>query len=590
MSLFQEAHIGPELRSFLKHIFQKNTGLAGVNRRIEALCGIVSFFETDADRAVFARHLTEAHALLPGDDRTAYGDFQTRADLAERVVDLMKQRSGAPQVLIEPTFGKGAFIVAALKAFPELEWVVGIEIYKPYVWATKLAILQYFLEHPYQKPPRIELIHQDVFKVDFQRISQKSFGKRVLALGNPPWVTNAQLGAMDAANLPPKKNFRKLSGLDALTGKSNFDIGESIVLMLLQAFQQQPGSMAFLVKNTVIKNLLFEQQSRHLRIGRLEQYAIDAQKAFGASVEASLLVCDFDHTPAMQCTRTDWEASKPVSIRYGWEGSKFVSDLEKYCRVQAFDGACPLEWRQGLKHDCAAVMELERVGDHFASAADPKISIEDDLVFGLLKSSDLKGNWIAKARRYTIVTQRKIGQDTSYIRERYPLTYRYLSAHWERFARRKSSIYQNKPPFSIFGIGDYAFLPYKVAISGLYKMPVFSLVLPENGKPLMLDDTCYFIGFEQYSPAAIAFALLNAPLTAELLEAITFADAKRRFTKEILQRIDLVAIARAVPFSQIQAICRAFRLERIPCEQDYTEFLDSLSPQTSPASAQLALF
>lgn len=528
--------------------------------------------------------------MLPGDDRAAYGDFQTRADLAERVVGLMKQRSGAPQVLIEPTFGKGAFIVAALEAFPELEWVIGIEIYKPYVWAAKLAILQYFLERPHQKPPRIELIHQDVFKVDFQCVSQKSSGKRVLVLGNPPWVTNAQLGAMDAANLPLKKNFRKLNGLDALTGKSNFDIGESIVLMLLQAFQHQPGSMAFLVKNTVIKNLLFEQQSRRLRIGRVEQYAIDAQKGFGASVEASLLVCDFDHTPAMQCTRSDWEASKPVSIRYGWERSKFVSDLEKYCRVQAFDGACPLEWRQGLKHDCATVMELKRVGEHFASTADPSVCIEDDLVFGLLKSSDLKGGCIAKAKRYTIVTQRRIGQDTSYIQQMYPLTYRYLSAHWERFARRKSSIYQNKPPFSIFAIGDYAFLPYKVAISGLYKMAVFSLVLPENGKPLMLDDTCYFIGFEQYNPAAIVFALLNAPPTAELLEAITFTDAKRRFTKETLQRIDLHAIARAVPFPQIQAICRAACLEGIPCEQDYTEFLNNLSPQTSPASVQLALF
>ncbi len=237
MRRIKEAHIGHDLHCFLERIFQENTELVGVNQCIKALCGIVSFFETDADRAAFARHLTEAHALLPGDDRAAYGDFQTRADLAERVVGLMKQRSGAPQVLIEPTFGKGAFIVAALKAFPELEWVIGIEIYKPYVWAAKLAILQYFLERPHQKPPRIELIHQDVFKVDFQRVSQKSSGKRVLVLGNPPWVTNAQLGAVDAANLPLKKNFRKLNGLDALTGKSNFDIGESIVLMLLQAFQ-----------------------------------------------------------------------------------------------------------------------------------------------------------------------------------------------------------------------------------------------------------------------------------------------------------------------------------------------------------------
>lgn len=122
--------------------------------------------------------------------------------------------------------------------------------------------------------------------------------------------------------------------------------------------------------------------------------------------------------------------------------------------------------------------------------------------------------------------------------------------------------------FSIFGIGDYSFLPYKVAISGLYKSPIFTLVMPEKGKPLMLDDTCYFIGFEKFSDAAIAFALLNHPFVTGLLNAITFSDAKRTFTKDVLMRIDLSLVAEAVSFGEIEAFFSTFDRERVLNESD----------------------
>ena len=45
-----------------------------------------------------------------------------------------------------------------------------------------------------------------------------------LVLGNPPWVTNAELGLLKNSNLPIKSNFQGHKGLEALTGKANFDI------------------------------------------------------------------------------------------------------------------------------------------------------------------------------------------------------------------------------------------------------------------------------------------------------------------------------------------------------------------------------
>jgi len=170
------------------------------------------------------------------------------------------------------------------------------------------------------------------------------------------------------------------------------------------------------------------------------------------------------------------------------------------------------------------------------------VVIEDELVFGLLKSSDLKNTVINETRKYTIVTQSKVGQETNYIKHQFPATYKYLYKHLSVFQSRKSRIYKGKPLFSIFGIGDYSFKPYKVAISGLYKTFHFTLVLPQNDKPVMLDDTCYFIGFENIEYAVYAIILLNSPRTEDFLRSITFPDAKRVFTKDILMRIDLLKL------------------------------------------------
>ena len=189
-------------------------------------------------------------------------------------------------------------------------------------------------------------------------------------------------------------------------------------------------------------------------------------------------------------------------------------------------------------------MELDKKNGHYTNGLEEQFNIEEGLVFGFLKSSDLKNSIINQTRKYTIVTQRKVGQETTYIKTNFPKTYQYLVDHKDYFESRKSSIYNNKPSFSIFGIGDYSFKPFKVAISGLYKTYHFTLVMPQNNKPVMLDDTCYFIGFDIIEYAVYTLLLLNSDNTKKLLQSITFPDAKRTFTKDLLMRIDLLALAK----------------------------------------------
>lgn len=86
-----------------------------------------------------------------------------------------------------------------------------------------------------------------------------------------------------------------------MTGKGNFDIGEYITMMMFDAFQNSNGHFAFLVKNSVIKNVVFDQEQRKYKIADLQKLTIDSKKEFNVSVEASLLYCKLNNTPQFVC-------------------------------------------------------------------------------------------------------------------------------------------------------------------------------------------------------------------------------------------------------------------------------------------------
>jgi hypothetical protein len=531
---------------FLETLLKDVLDFTIANDRIFDRAGIKDFFQNQED-------FLSAKNTISGDhhaekiDRTEYGDFQTNGTLALSIAEHLRSNRANPEIVIEPTCGKGAFILAALRSFTEVKKIFAIEIHKPYVWEAKFNILEFAIDHPARARPEITIYHSNIFDFDFTGIASQCFSKEILVIGNPPWVTSSQLGTLESVNLPAKSNFKNHSGLDAITGKGNFDIGEHITLMMLQSFENVNGQLALLVKNSVVKNIVFHQKQRAYKISEVRKYNIDSKREFNASVEASLFTCKLNTQSESNCGEFDFYHHKNPIRAFGWVGDKFVSNVEHYESTREIDGICQFEWRQGVKHDCSAVMELDRINGYFTNARADKIHLEEGLVYGMLKSSDLKDAVISKTRKYTIITQKKIGQETRYIKDEFPRTYEYLLANISRFEIRKSGIYRNKPPFSIFGIGDYSFKPYKVSISGLYKNISFNLILPQHDKPIMLDDTCYFLGFDSLEFAAYTLILLNSKTSKAFLQSITFPDAKRTFTKDILMRVDLLKLSQIVP-------------------------------------------
>ena len=509
------------------------------NSYIHSLSGIKDYFASEAEKEEFVCNYKESWNNV-AEDRASYGDWQTPRSLAVKICKRYADRFGCPDIVIEPTCGLGAFVIAALDQFPGLKEIHGIEINDDYVRRLKQEILERSLAKKISSFPDIYIHTADFFSFDFSDIFVKAekIGCHLALLGNPPWVTNSRQGRFESGNIPVKKNEAGLRGIDAITGRSNFDISEFIILKLLDMAENCRGGISILLKNSVVRNLVSKQVRAPKPIEDLRQYNIDAAGEFDVAVEASCFSARMGDKPSCRCGIYDFYSEGHIRD-YGWVDGAFVSDIELYRENSRFDGISTYVWRSGIKHDCADVLELESTEDGFINKLGERVDVEEDMVYPLLKSSDISRFRNDGFRRFILVPQRNPGDDTSMLKETYPLAYSYLERHQAYFERRKSSIYKGKDRFGIFGIGEYSFKPVKILVSSLYKDFNFCLVSSEGAVPVMVDDTCYQLDFDSYDEASAVFSALMSHEMQSLLRSLAFLDGKRVITKSLLMRLDL---------------------------------------------------
>lgn len=469
--------------------------------------------------------------------KVEFGDFQTPPALAQEVCSLLIQQAIEADAVLEPTCGVGAFLIAAGAAFPRAR-LLGWDINADYVAQTKAALKQS------GAGKRATVGVEDFFAHDWEAELVNTPGA-LLVLGNLPWVTNATVSGMNGSNLPAKENFQGFRGIEARTGKSNFDISEWMLIRLVQALRGRSATIAMLCKTGTARKLLRFAWQNDGGIAAASLYRIDAKKHFGASVDACLLLAKTGATGPAEAKVFESLSATRSETSLGLAGQDLVSDIRAYRRLKHLEGLCPYQWRSGVKHDCASVMELRRSDGHgLENKLGEHVNIEPDYLFPLLKCSDLANDRL-DPERFVVVTQRRVGEDTSGIAKSAPRTWRYLDSHRRLFEARKSSIYSSRMPFALFGIGDYAFTPWKVAVSGLHRTPHFALIGPVDGKPVLFDDTSYFLPFQDEREARIVAEILNSEECQEFLASLTFTDSKRPITVELLQRLNLRALAEA---------------------------------------------
>jgi methylase of polypeptide subunit release factors len=467
-----------------------------------------------------------------------FGDFQTPAPLAEKVCALLAVLGVEPASIVEPTCGRGAFIFAAADRWPSAAAVVGLDLNPSHLSvARQCADLR-------SDASRIRIECSDFFTTDWPALV-RSLPDPILLVGNPPWVTNADVARLGGSNVPAKSNFQGHNGLDAITGKANFDISEWMLIKLAEALNRRDGVLGMLVKTAVARKMLFHYWKSGQSFADASIYRIDAAAHFDAAVDASLVVLKFgrQQTSARAHVYGQLSQAIPPVATIGLVGDTLIADLDAYEQAQHLGGGSSLKWRSGIKHDCSKVMELRAKQGQLRNGLGEIVELETDFLLPMLKTSEVAGGKGDTCTRWMVVPQRRIGASTAEIAEVAPKTWAYLQSHLSLFARRQSSIYRGRPEFSIFGVGAYSFSPWKVAISGMYKVLRFVKVGPYDGKPVVFDDTTNFLPCPSEASATLLLSMLESSFAKTFYRAFVFWDSKRPITVELLARLNLHALA-----------------------------------------------
>ncbi len=465
--------------------------------------------------------------------KVEFGDFQTPPGLAREVCRLLAHSDLSPSSILEPTCGKGAFLDAALQAFPGTTAVRGFDCNPDHVRVSQAAVL----DHP---GARVE--QGDFFRVNWDDVLFE-LPDPILVVGNPPWVTNAAVGSLRGANLPHKANIDGLRGIEALTGRSNFDISEWMLRETMRWLDGRVGVMAVLCKTAVARKVLYFSWSKLAQIESAAVYRINAIQEFGASVDACLLVVRLKPgSRTRECDVYETLRSATPLSRFGMREDRLVADLEAYDRLSFLYCDGLVGWRSGVKHDCSRVFELSGKQGALINGFGEQVSIEADVVFPLLKSSDVAHG--REPRKFVLIPHRSMTESPQDLERRAPLAWKYLLSYSDILSKRGSSIYRKRPPFSIFGIGRYSLTAWKVAISGLYKNLRFSRRGPYDGRPIAFDDTCYLFPCDSEEECDVLYELVTSSAATEFWLSLVFWDSKRPITAKLLNLLDLAVLAK----------------------------------------------
>ena len=181
--------------------------------------------------------------------RLKFGDFQTPSALAKAVCKLLSAGGIIPASLLEPTCGLGSLLFAAMDTFRHAVTAIGLDIDNHHLRLAQAA------RQDRNDAEKIRLVEADFFDTDWRHLIAE-LPEPVLLLGNPPWVTNSHLSTLGSRNLPVKSNFQNRNGLDAITGKANFNISEWMLIRLMEAMAGHHGTLAMLCKSAVARRVL----------------------------------------------------------------------------------------------------------------------------------------------------------------------------------------------------------------------------------------------------------------------------------------------------------------------------------------------
>ena len=393
-------------------------------------------------------------------------------------------------------------------------------------------------------------------------------------IGNPPWINWETLPVSYRRETHPlwaEYGLYQHKGYEALMGKSKDDLAVLLTYVVLNQYLANNGMLAFVITQSIFKTTGAGRGFRSfvlpsgtpVRVMQVEDLS-DIKPFPGAKNRTALMVlrkgeatdypvpyiywqlqpgqgpprADGSLVEAKKATRRLSLLGQPVDsndITSPWltacpEALKALQKLISPSFYRAREGVntggangvfylYPLE--EAARDDKILAFRNLIAG---VKRPVPEVTahLEGDLIYPLLRGRDIEP-WQADPQSYILLTHRE-GERLQAIPEaelghKYPNVAKYLNKFAPILHQRRTRLVRNLmatgPFYSIFGIGDYTFAPYKVvwqrigskltaAVVSRKKvpLPIQELVIP--------NDSTVFVPFEQEEEAHYFCTLLNS--------------------------------------------------------------------------------
>jgi hypothetical protein len=394
-------------------------------------------------------------------------------------------------------------------------------------------------------------------------------------VGNPPWIKWEFLSREYKRKLGYLylKIYKLFShkGMKAGLGFAHDDISVVFMYVAIDKYLRKGGVLGFVMKQTLYKSVAGKEfrkfaiekgtKSIPLRVVKVNDMLELRPFSGSAQAETSTLILEKGKETNYPVPYFVWSTKGELPKAYQSlsdiknqldivEKSAYPHNRKNKLDIWVVDGERGKEEtfqqsknyykpRHGIVNDLNACFFMDILGEqqgkllvqNRVNRAKKKLSlvetrIEKDLVYPFLKPKNIR-KWKTKGYLYAILPQRKNGEDNeSELRRKCPDTYKYLRRFEAQLLKRSSRWFKIKgaPFYSVFGLGDYSFKPYKVVWCCMSYLPSFAVVSRVNDKWLgrklvMPDNTIGYFPCDTENEAHYICAIMNSAIVQKYFES-----------------------------------------------------------------------
>ena len=414
-------------------------------------------------------------------------------------------------------------------------------------------------------------------------------------VGNPPWIKWEFLAReykkkLSVLYLKVYKLFSH-KGMKAAMGYAHDDISIVFTYVALDKYLKPGGKCAFFLKQTLYKSVAGKEFRKFcidkvtgkvpLKVHKVHDL-VELKPFSPMQSETSLIILEKGDETEYPVPYIIWkmkEGKTSAEISNDLNLSKVLKLTEKieceaYSDPSFEDKAAPwvivpkgvkpsviatenpYDARHGIVDDLDGVFQVEILGKTAKGLLQIRNSVsgrrrvkqvtaemEPDLIYPLLKPKYVK-RWRITGYDYVILPQREYGENNEKeLKTKYPFTYKYLLRFKNDLLKRTSRWFKNKPFYTVFGLGNYTFKPYKVVWSAIGYLPDFAVASSVKddylGKKVLIpDNTIGFIPLDSEDEAYFLCGLLNSSYIKSI---ITHKSTKSKWgvSMELIKQLPL---------------------------------------------------